>query len=85
VPEGVSSVDGSGGNQDQIGLRSGTSVDDEAKHETEKDLEEVTTEQNKVVGAKIETRMKAGTSTRQPQNWTVRFPKSDHPISVATG
>jgi hypothetical protein len=43
VLEGVSSVDGSGGNQDQAGTRSGTLVDDEAKHDMEKGPEEVAT------------------------------------------
>jgi hypothetical protein len=43
--------------------------------DVERNPEEVTAEQNKVPRAKIETRIEAGTSSWQPQNWTVRFPK----------
>jgi hypothetical protein len=56
VPKGVSSIDGSGGNQDQIGPRSGTLADDEAKHDTEKGPEEVAVKQNKAQGEEIEIR-----------------------------
>jgi hypothetical protein len=38
---------GGGGNQDQIGRRSETSADDEAKHDTKKGPEEVAVKQNK--------------------------------------
>jgi hypothetical protein len=38
---------GGGDNQDQIGQRSETSVDDEAKHDTEKGPGEVAVKQNK--------------------------------------
>jgi hypothetical protein len=41
VPEDVSSAGGSGGNQDQTVLRSGTSADDGAKHDTEKGPEKL--------------------------------------------
>jgi hypothetical protein len=41
VLEALSSADESGGNQDQTGPRSGTSVDDEAKPDMEKGLEKV--------------------------------------------
>jgi hypothetical protein len=54
VPEGVSSVDGSGGNQDQTWSRSGTSTDDEAKHNMEKGLEVVAAKQNKAQGEETE-------------------------------
>jgi hypothetical protein len=59
VPEGVSSINGSGGNQDQIGPRSGTSTDDEAKHDTEKGPEEVAAKQNKAQGEETEIRANA--------------------------
>jgi hypothetical protein len=50
VPEAVSFADGSGGNQDRTGPRSGTSADDEVKHITEKGLEEIAEKQNKAQG-----------------------------------
>jgi hypothetical protein len=57
VPEVVSSADESGGNQDQIGPRSMTSVDDEAKPDVEKGLEKVTTKQNKTQGKATEVKI----------------------------
>jgi hypothetical protein len=49
-------------------LRSKSSADGKAKPDVEKSPEEVTAEQNKVLEAKTETKMKAGTSSRQPPN-----------------
>jgi hypothetical protein len=80
-----SSANQSGGSQGQTRLRSEISVDGEAKPDVERSLEEVAAKQNKVSGVKTETRMEAGTSLRQPQNRTVRFPKLDHPVSIAPG
>jgi hypothetical protein len=57
VPEGVSSVDGPGGNQDQTGSRSETSTDDEVKRDTEKGPEEVAAQQNKAQGEETEIRV----------------------------
>jgi hypothetical protein len=51
----------------------------------ERGLEEVTTEQDKVLGARAEARTEAGTSSQWPPNWTIRFPKLDHPISTVSG
>jgi hypothetical protein len=56
-----------------------------AKPDTERNPEEVTTVQDKVSGVRTETKTEAGTSSRQPQNWTVRFSKPDHPVSAALG
>jgi hypothetical protein len=81
VPQGVSSVDGLGGNQDQIGLRSETSADDKAKHDTKKGLEEVASKQNKTQGKETNIKTEAVASSQQQPNWTVRFGKPDHPIS----
>jgi hypothetical protein len=64
VPEGVSPVDGSGGNEDQAGLRSRTSTDDEAKHDTEKGPKEVTTKQNKPQGEETYIRAEAVVSSQ---------------------
>jgi hypothetical protein len=75
VPKGVSSVDGSGGNQDQIRLRSGTSADDKVKHNAEKGPEEVATKQNKTQGEETEIRADVMASFQQQPNWTVRFGK----------
>jgi hypothetical protein len=55
------------------------------KPNTERNPEEVVAEQNKVLGVKIETRTEAETSSRQPENRTVRFPKPDHLVSAALG
>jgi hypothetical protein len=57
VPEVVSSTDELGGNQDQTGPRSRTLVDDEAKPDVEKDLEKVTTKQNKTQGKATEVKI----------------------------
>jgi hypothetical protein len=65
VPEGVSSVDGSGGNQDQTGPRSGTSTDDEVKHDTEKGPEEVAAKKNKPQDEETDIRVEAVASFQQ--------------------
>jgi hypothetical protein len=80
LPEGVSSVDGSGGNQDQTGPRSGTSVDDEVKHDTEKGPEEVVAKHNKAQGKDSYIRVEVVASSQQQPNQIVWFDKSDHPI-----
>jgi hypothetical protein len=79
------SVDQSGGNQGQTRLRSKTLANGEVKPEVEGDPEEAAGEQNKVPEAKRKTRTEARTISWQPQNQTVRFPKSDHPISTTLG
>jgi hypothetical protein len=71
----------SGGNKDQIGPRSETSADDEAKHDTEKALEEVAVKQNKAQGKETYIKAEAVASSQQQPNQTVRFGKLDHPIS----
>jgi hypothetical protein len=81
VPEGVSFVDGSGGNQDQIGPRSGTSVEDEVKTDMEKGPEEVAAKQNKAQGKETDIRAKAVASSQQQPNRIVQFDKPDHSIS----
>jgi hypothetical protein len=65
VPEAVSSADGSGGNQDRTGPRSGTSADDEVKHSTEKGLEEIAEKQNKAQGKETEIKVEGVTSSQQ--------------------
>jgi hypothetical protein len=79
-----SSANQSGGGQGQTRPRSETSAGDEAKPDAERNPKEVAAEQNKVLGAKIETRTEAKTSSQQPQNWTVQFPNPDHPVSAAS-
>jgi hypothetical protein len=64
VFEGISSVDGSGGNQDQTGPRSKALVDDEAKHYMEKGPEEVAENKNKAQGKGIEIRAEAVDSSQ---------------------
>jgi hypothetical protein len=81
VPEAISSVDGSGGNQDQTGPKSETSVCDEAKHYLEKGLEEVAEKRNKAQGEETEIRVKAVASSQQQPNQTVQFGKFDYPVS----
>jgi hypothetical protein len=81
VPKAVSSTDGSRGNQDQIGPRSGTSADDEPKFDVMKGLEKVVEEQNEVLGEETEYKAKAVASSQQQPNWTVRFGKPNHLIS----
>jgi hypothetical protein len=68
----------------RTGLRSESSVVDKAKPDTEKSPEEVAAEQNRVLEVKAETRIGAGTSLQRPPNQSVRFPKSDHPVSSAS-
>jgi hypothetical protein len=41
--------------------------------------------QYRVPEVKTETRIEAGTNSQQPANWTVRFPKSDHLVSLGSG
>jgi hypothetical protein len=62
APNG-SSVDQQGSIQRKTGPRSETSTDDKAKPDAEKNLEEVTAEQSKILGAKIEARTEARTSS----------------------
>jgi hypothetical protein len=83
VPKVVSSADGSGSNQDQIGPRSETSTNDEAKHRMEKGLEEIADKQNKAPGKETEIKAKAVASFQQQPNRTVRFDKSNHPVPIA--
>jgi hypothetical protein len=71
----------SGGNQDQTGLRSETSTDDEAKHDTEKGPEEVAAKQNKAKCEETENKYEAVASSQQQPNQTVRFGKPNHPVS----
>jgi hypothetical protein len=52
-----------GGNQDQIGSRSGTSVEDEVKTDMEKGPEEVAAKQNKAQGKETDIRAKAVASS----------------------
>jgi hypothetical protein len=52
--------------------------------DAEKNPEEAAAKQGKVLGAKTKTRIEAGTSSRQPQNWIVQFSKPDHPVSAAS-
>jgi hypothetical protein len=59
VLEALSSADESGGNQDQTGPRSGTSVDNEAKPDMEKGLEKVAAKQNKAQAEGIEIKVEA--------------------------
>jgi hypothetical protein len=60
-----------------------SSVNDEVKFIAGKSPEEAV-EQSKVSGVKTKTRIEAGTSSRQPQNRIVQFPKPDHPVFVAS-
>jgi hypothetical protein len=62
--------------RERIGPRSESSADGEGKPDAEKNTEEVAVEQ---------TRTGARTSSWWPRNWTVRFPKPDHPVSLASG
>jgi hypothetical protein len=63
VPKAESSANGQGGHQDQIGPWSGTSVDDEAKHEMEKGPEEVAVKQDKTQGEETDIRAEAVASS----------------------
>jgi hypothetical protein len=95
VPEAISSANGSRGNQDQTGPRSKISTDDEVKHSTEKGPEEIAEKQNKAPGKETEIKAKAVVSSQQQLNrivqfWqqpnrTIRFGKSDHPVSPESG
>jgi hypothetical protein len=51
----------------------------------EKSPEEVAAEQDNVLEVKAETKIEPRTSSRQLPNWTVRFPKPDHPVSLDLG
>jgi hypothetical protein len=78
-------VDQLEGSQEKIGSRSKSSANGKVKPNAEKNLEEVAAEQSKFPRAKTRNRTEAGTSSWQSQNWTVRFPKLDHPVSIASG
>jgi hypothetical protein len=75
-----SSTDQLGGSHGQTRPRSETLANGEAMPNAEKNLEEVTAKQSKVLGAKTETRIEARTSSGQPKNRIVWFPKPDHPV-----
>jgi hypothetical protein len=51
----------------------------------ERSPEEVTTEPNRVLEEKAETKTEVGTCSHQPPNQTVQFPKLDHPILSSLG
>jgi hypothetical protein len=85
VPKALSSADELRGNQDQTGSRSETSADDEVKHSMEKGLEAIAKKQNKAPSEEIEIKAKVVASSKQQPNWTVRFAKPDHPISLGSG
>jgi hypothetical protein len=55
------------------------------KPDAEKSPGKAATEQSKVLGVKKKTKIDVGTSSWQPQNWTIQFPKPDHPVSAASG
>jgi hypothetical protein len=74
-----------GGNQDQTGLRSETSADDEAKHNTEKGPKEIAEKQNKAPIEETEIKAKIVASSQQQSNQIDRFDKSDHPVSPGIG
>jgi hypothetical protein len=82
VPEGVSSADGLGGNQDQTWPRSGTSANDEAKHRTEKGPEDVVVKQNKAQSKETKIRVDAVANFQQQPNWAVRSAKPDHSVPL---
>jgi hypothetical protein len=75
VPKDGSSIDGSGGSQDQIGSRHDSYANDEAKHNIMKGQEVVAREKNKAQGEKTEIRVEAGVSSQQPPIQTIRFLK----------
>jgi hypothetical protein len=79
-----SSANQSRGSQGQTRLKSEISADGEAKPDAEKNPEEATAEQSKVPGVKTKTRTEVGTSSWQPQNQIVRFPKLECLISAAS-
>jgi vacuolar-type H+-ATPase subunit E/Vma4 len=54
-------------------MRSGTSVDDEAKHITEKGLEKIAEKQNKAQGEETDIKADAVASFQQQPNRTIRF------------
>jgi hypothetical protein len=60
-------------------------ANDEAKPNVERGPEEVAVEQDKVLGARMEAKTEARTSSQWPPNQTVCFPKPDHPILVVSG
>jgi hypothetical protein len=85
VPKDGSSIDGSGGSQGEIGLRSETLANGEVKCDREKSLEEAPAKQNKAQGEKTETRTEVGNNSQQSPNRTVRFPIPDHLVSLSSG
>jgi hypothetical protein len=60
-------------------------ANDEAKPSTKKASEEVAVEQNRAQGKKTKIRAEAGANSQQQPNWTIRFSKSDHPVSPGSG
>jgi hypothetical protein len=59
-----------------------SSAHGKAKLDAEKILGEVVAEWDKVPEVKAEIEIEGGTSSQWPPKWTVRFPKSDHPVSL---
>jgi hypothetical protein len=55
------------------------------KPDDEKGPEEVAAEQDMVLGAEAKIMTEAGTSSQQPPNQTVQFPKLDHSVSSGSG
>jgi hypothetical protein len=60
-------------------------MNDKAKLDAEKSLEEMVAEQDRVLQAKVETKTEARTSSQWSPNWTIRFPKLDHSFCLGSG
>jgi hypothetical protein len=85
VPKNGSSTNGSGGSQDQTGLRSEASADnDNVVPNVERSPEEVAAKPNKVLEEKAETKTEARTSSQWSPNRTLRIPKLDHLVSSSS-
>jgi hypothetical protein len=69
---------------EQSGPRGESSADGEVNHDIENSPEEVAAEQNGVSEVKAENGTKVRTSSWQPPNWTVWFPKPNHSVLVAS-
>jgi hypothetical protein len=85
VPKDGAFVDQPGSSHGQVGPRSKTLANDEANTDAEKSPEEVAAEQDRVPEVKAKTKTEDETSSQQPPNQTVKFPKPDHLVSSGSG
>jgi hypothetical protein len=73
APKDRSSANQPRSSQDQIGTKSVSSANGEAKPDAERKSEEVAAKKDRIPEVKAETKTEAGTNSRRPPNRTIQF------------